>query len=58
MPAAAGAADSMNWLGKRQPEHYGLDPGPTAQCVIIGLGVHGYILGLEAALHLISQKAG
>jgi hypothetical protein len=26
--------------------------------VVMGLGVHGYILGLEAALHLISQKAG
>jgi len=33
-------------------------PGPTAQCVIMGIGAHGYILGLEAALHLISRKAG
>jgi 3-dehydroquinate dehydratase len=31
---------------------------PTAQCVIMGIGAHGYILGLEAALHLISRKAG
>lgn len=45
-------------LYARYPKEMTSIPGPTAQCVIMGLGVQGYILGLEAALHLISQKAG
>lgn len=28
----------------------------VADCVIHGIGIHGYILGLEAALHLIEKR--
>ena len=29
---------------------------PSASCVIYGIGIYGYILGLQAALHLIDKK--
>lgn len=45
-------------LYARYPKDMVSIPGPTARCVIMGIGVYGYILGLEAALHLISRKAG
>jgi 3-dehydroquinate dehydratase-2 len=28
---------------------------PVANCVIFGLGIHGYILGLEGMLHILSR---